>query len=71
MQTKMTEMSGTDLRLHHRGGLGAEGVVEGDGVAEYTAGVPAATVLLPFTHRQVCQDGPEDRDGGHERVQMM
>lgn len=65
----MTKMSETDLRLHHGGGLGAEGVVEGDGVAEYTAGVPAAAVLLPFTHRQVCRDGAEDRDGGHERVQ--
>lgn len=43
----------TDLRLHHRGGLGPEGVVEGDGVAEHTAGVPTAAVLLPFTHRQV------------------
>lgn len=46
-------MSRTDLRLHHRGGLGAEGVVEGDGVAKHTAGIPTAAVLLPFTHRQV------------------
>lgn len=47
----------TDLRLHHRGGLGAEGVVEGDGVAEHTAGVPTTAVLLPFTHRQVWRGG--------------
>lgn len=58
----------TDLRLHHRGGLGPEGVVEGDGVAEHTAGVPTAAVLLPFTHRQVWRGGRTKVTRGPERL---
>lgn len=58
----------TDLRLHHRGGLGPEGVVEGNGVAEHTAGVPTAAVLLPFTHRQVWRGGRTRVTRGPERL---
>lgn len=62
----------TDLRLHNRGGLGTEGVVEGDGVTKHTAGIPTAAVLLPFTHRQVWERERKEtenmsKSGGNKR----
>lgn len=46
-------LSWTDLCLHHRGSLGAKGVVEGDGVAKHTAGISTVAILLPFTDWQI------------------
>ena len=43
-----------DLCVHDGGGLGSQGVVAGDGVAQHPAAVPRP-VQLPLAHRQVCR----------------
>ena len=48
-----------DLSVHDGGCLGAQGVVDGDGVAQHAAAVPHR-VKLPLAHRQVCREEGDD-----------